>query len=384
MYMHARTLGWLIQRGTIHRHFSFRRMAYASGFGLTHALLASTVSAARWLDEQLYPEFEQLPAPAPVFVLATPRSGTTYLHQLLALDEERFTTPKLYQTIAPSIVLERTLDWLGRLEGPAGRGLGSLVDAVDRRMFTDWDGIHRVSLKSMEEDESLFVYNLATPALYLLFPFVEKLPELGEVTRLGEHAVRGMARDYVATLRRWAYLARDERVPLIKNVLLASRLPVADLAFPDARYVHVVRDPRDAVPSALSMFYAMWQTHSPDIARDSAETRALADLFLEHYRLLCAERHRRPPDRWVTVQYDALVREPVATLEKLYAALGFPMTETYRARLEQAARRARSFKSQHRYELDDYGLSETYLRERLAECWDEVAPSTKTNAIALP
>jgi hypothetical protein len=371
MYVHTRTLGWLARRGVLGEPRSVRRSLYALGFGFTAAALAGAVSAARWLDGVLYPEFKRAPVPAPLFVIATPRSGTTYLHHLLSLDEERFTTCKLYQTLAPSILLERGIDWLAGLEGPVRDGLERLVDAVDRRMFTDWEAIHRVSLRSAEEDENLFVFSLTSPALYLLFPVVRELPQFVDITRLGQRTIRRVARDYRATVQRWTYLQGDARTPLIKNVLLASRLPVSDRAFPDARYVHIVRDPREAIPSAVSMFYAMWQSHSPKIAPDSAATRALADMFLEHYRMLSNEDRRRPPDRWVTVRYEALIDDPVGTVERLYATLGLPFTDEYRVRLTAAATQARTFKSNHRYELSQFGLTEDDLRRGLGEAWNQ-------------
>ncbi|HEV8551550.1 MAG TPA: hypothetical protein VGQ57_21025, partial [Polyangiaceae bacterium] len=135
MYVHARTLIRLAQQGILSRPLSLRRSLYACGFGAATALIAGGVTLARRLDELLYPGFRRPRLPSPLFVLATPRSGTTYLHRLLALDEERFLSVKLYQTIAPSIALERAIGWLGGLEGPLGRALRAAVAAVDRRMF---------------------------------------------------------------------------------------------------------------------------------------------------------------------------------------------------------------------------------------------------------
>ncbi|HEY3495504.1 MAG TPA: sulfotransferase, partial [Polyangiaceae bacterium] len=370
MYVHVRSLGWLTSRGLVKGPLSLRLTGYAFGFGLVHGLLGGTVSLARWLDGLVYPTLELAPIPAPVFVLATPRSGTTYLHQLLALDEERFASCRLYQTIVPSILLERAIDWLRGLRGPAGSVLGALVGAIDSRMFTDWDGIHRVSLSSWEEDESLFVYSLTSPALYLLFPFIREIPEFVEITRLGRRTIRRVASDYRQTVQRWVYTSGNQRTPLIKNVLLPSRLPVAARAFPDARYVHVVRDPREAIPSAVSMFHTMWQSHSPGIAADSPATRALADMFLTHYRLLCEEGRKQPPDRWIQVRYDDLIRDPIGTVERIYSAFGYSVGAEFRARLEQAAAQGRSFKSRHQYALEQFGLTEGDLREGLGEHWD--------------
>jgi hypothetical protein len=371
MYVHTRTLGWLARRALFRRPFSFRRSLYAAGFGFGQALLGSAVSLARALDGLYYPDFTRTRVPAPLFVIATPRSGTTYLHHLLALDEERFLSCKLYQTIVPSILLERALARLGELDGATGRVLGRLLEAIDKRMFTDWESIHRVSLRSDEEDESLFVYSLTSPALYLLFPFIREMPEFVEITRLGRRVVRRVARDYRDTLKRWVYLAGDERTPLIKNVLLPSRLAVSDRAFPDARYIHIVRDPREAIPSAVSMFHTMWQSHS-NIAADSPATRALGDMFLEHYRLLCDQARVRPPERWIQVRYEALIDDPIGTVERIYGVLGAELGPAFRARLESAAAEARRFKSRHRYDPSEFGLADSDLQRALGEHWDAV------------
>src|SRR4051794_24091992 len=99
MYIHTKTVGWLTRRGAAAGGLTLRRGLYTSGFVLAHALLYSGVSIARWLDPVFYPAFEHTAVTAPVFVIATPRSGTTFLHHLLSLDDERFVSFKLYQTL---------------------------------------------------------------------------------------------------------------------------------------------------------------------------------------------------------------------------------------------------------------------------------------------
>jgi hypothetical protein len=291
---------------------------------------------------------------------------------LLALDDEQFVSFKLYQTIAPSVVLDRAISALRAANEQAGLGLGRVLDALDKRMFTSWNGIHRVGLRADEEDENLFVYSLVSPALYMLFPAIRAIPELVDLSGFSQKSLRRLAHDYRETVRRLLFVSGGQRTALIKNVLLPSRLPVAKLAFPNARYVHIVRDPREAIPSAVSLFYAMWQTHSPAIAPDSPETRALADMFLKHYRLLCDEQHQQPAENWVTVRFESLVADPVGTVSRIYDALGLSVTPRFRQRLEQAAADGRRFKSRHSYDLARFGLTEQDLRSALGPHWDSV------------
>ncbi|HEY3254005.1 MAG TPA: sulfotransferase [Polyangiaceae bacterium] len=375
MYIHAKTVGWLARRGALEGGLTLRKSLYTGGFALAHAFMCSSVSIARWLDRFLYPEFELTKVTPPVFVIATPRSGTTFLHHLLALDDQQFVSFKLYQTLAPSVLLERAIGALRALDGQAGLGLSRALDAIDRRMFTAWNGIHRVGLRADEEDENLFVYSLVSPALYMLFPAIQAIPELIDLGGFTQKSLRRLAHDYRETVRRLLFVTGGQRTPLIKNVLLPSRLPVAKLAFPNARYVHVVRDPREAIPSAVSLFYAMWQTHSPKIAANSPATRALAEMFLRHYRLLCDEGQKQPAESWVTVRFESLVSDPVATVSRIYEALGLTITPRFRERLEQAAADGRRFKSRHTYDLARFGLTESDLRAALGPHWEQVTSS---------
>jgi len=380
MYVHWPTLGWLARRGMFGVGVTHRRRARIAGFGLALGWLWSVVSVARALDRWVYPALQKASIPPPLFVIATPRSGTTFLHHLLALDDERFVGFKLYQTIAPALLLERAIGLVQRLDAAAGGGLGRLLDRLDRRMFTAWEGIHQVGLRADEEDENLFVYSLVSPAVYLLVPTIGEHPELIDVTGIGRGPIQRLAHDYRESVRRLVYLAGGARAPLIKNVLLPSRLPVAQHAFPEARYVHIIRDPREAIPSAVSMFYAMWQTHSPNIAEDSPETRALAEMFLEHYRLLCEEGRRQPPERWMSVRFETLVEDPLGTIEHIYATFGLSVSARFRERLEQAVADVRRFKSRHTYDLARFGLTENDLRRSLGDHWEVVSQRAPTPA----
>jgi hypothetical protein len=92
------------------------------------------------------------------------------------------------------------------------------------------------------------------------------------------------------------------------NYVLA--LPLLEQLFPDAFYVHVVRDPRDVVASILPLPFG---AQSVGVAA-SDWNECVAGWW-------AAER-RIPPERRCEVRYEDLVSNPVTTLERLAAALG--------------------------------------------------------------
>jgi hypothetical protein len=76
----------------------------------------------------------------------------------------------------------------------------------------------------------------------------------------------------------------------------------------------------------------------------------------------------------VVVDYRDVVTDPEAAVRTIYAALGLDVTPPLAAVLAQE--RGRQHASTHHYSLEEYGLRETEIRERLAVLferfhWDE-------------
>ena len=370
MYVHLRTLAWL-RRGS-RRPLTWRRAAMIGFIALLFVPLVALLQLCRALDHLLFPGFRRTPIDRPVFIVATPRSGTTLLHHLLALDEETFVHLRLYQTVFPTLLLQRAIDLFAAVERATGLPFSAVVRAINARIFTNWEGIHDVGLDAEEEDEALWVFSLVSPATYFLFPNADGIPELRNIDSQGARVRTALARSYRATMQRLMHAAAPgpggaARTLLVKTVLIPNRLDTVREAFPDARFVRVVRDPRQAIPSATSLFYATWNGHSPEIARNDPETRGVTAMFLEHYRRLCRFADGAPPEQCLTVYFEDMVREPLREIERIYAFLGREITAAQRERLVDKLGRIDAFKSDHAYDLAEFGLSEEDLLAALGD-----------------
>jgi hypothetical protein len=70
-------------------------------------------------------------------------------------------------------------------------------------------------------------------------------------------------------------------------------------------------------------------------------------------------------DRFVDVQFEALVRDPVGTVERVYERLDRPFDETVRARVrDYAAHKPKDSRGPHRYSVAEIGLDAATERER--------------------
>lgn len=335
------------------------------------------LNGLRALDYIFAPGFRKVQVRGPVFVVATPRSGTTFLHHLLALDEQTFTHQKLYQTVFPAVLTNYVVHALNGIESELGIPWSRSIAALNERIFQHWKGIHSVRIDAEEEDESLFFAALASPSLYLLMPFLESAPEFQDLTQMDARRQAKLSRDYQLSVKRHLYTESknshgNPRELLIKNVLLPSRLALTKAAFPDAKFIRLVRDPRTAIPSAMSLFFTSWRVHSPSIPMNGPETKALGEMFINHYRRLHDEARGPDASKVLTIRFEDLIQNPVATVEMIYQTLGYDFTENYAQILEQTCRSPKAFKSEHSYSLADFGLTEADIIHKLGDIMQDL------------
>jgi hypothetical protein len=207
---------------------------------------------------------------------------------------------------------------------------------------------------------------MLTPAMWLAFPFTEELRHLRYID-LMPAPVRA---SLIAFLRRYmskqASLDPQRRTLLLKNVLLAGRIETVDEAFPDARFIYLVRDPHETVASGGRMFSRPWRLHSPDLAYNPAATRAWADLLMDYSNTYEDFIARLPEERRFVLDYQQLVAKPSAAVEAIYGHFGWEVTHDFREALTAADSRQARFASSHDYSLEACGLTPDEVDERMA------------------
>jgi hypothetical protein len=126
------------------------------------------------------------------------------------------------------------------------------------------------------------------------------------------------------TLLRVRMEARGKRIAGEKTPSHFARIDVLRAWYPDARFVYLLRDPRDA--------YASFK-HSRDHASVGRMDRTLLGrcLYWNLYRHAVAAAKRRFPTQVYEVEFAALVRDPDATLRDLCAFLAIAYDPSMRA-----------------------------------------------------
>ncbi len=342
-----------------------RRAYHWTGFvGAWYALRGLT-EVGESLDRRLYPRYRDQEVVAPVFIFANGRSGTTMLHRLMSMDDERFAGFKLYQSVFNSVAYQKLIQAGQR--SPLAPVFGRGVDWINATFFSGWEGIHELGIDKEEEDEALFVSALETPSIALIFPFLDDWSNIGWLDDNASEDREAFLDFYEKTLKKHLFASGQGRRFINKNVFFTPRVKSILKRFPDAHLIYMVRHPYKAIPSFLNMFHEKWVTHSPEIDMKSDAARELVRMAYAYYRYALSLREEIPDESLTVVRYEDLVKDPRATVERIYAKLDLTMSSRYERALDEATSKQRKYKSAHTYSLEQFGLTEDEVYAELSD-----------------
>lgn len=369
-YINLRTLAKILYYHCV-KYFSIRRFLVAMVYFLVVIFMGSINFVFRLIDEIIFPNYKNLQVKQPVYIISNPRSGTTFLHRLMCLDDEKFVYTLLYHTIVPSITFFRIVDFFGAIDRKIGRPLRRFFDWIDDVMFGGWDDIHPTGFNKSEEDEGLYFMAGISPSVSLISPYLYHFRELYILDKWDEKNREKIKKFYKATLQRWMYALGSDKTFLCKTVMSTGRLHMLMELFPDVKIIYLVRNPYNACPSFISMFASTWSTISPDIPEDSPEYREWSNLAVTYYKYFNEQKKHFKPENWITVKYDDMVADPYNTVINIYDQLKLEKSQRFLERLRQETNKARKYESKHSYSLEQFGIRKEDISAPLASVYEE-------------
>ena len=246
----------------------------------------------------------------PLFILGIWRSGTTHLHNLLARDA-RFAYPDFFEVFYPHTFL--STGWMNR---------GLLAKFLPERRPQD---NVRMAITEPQEDE--FALNCLTQLSWVLLWTLPRQAARYEKFLTFKNASPDEIARWQAALQWFVQKLtyhKGGRPLVLKSPAHTGRIKLLLEAFPEARFVHIHRNPYDVFRSSLHSARAAipwWALQRPDLS--SLEETTLAQ-YEEVYEAYFAERTLIPADRLHEIAYETLVADPIATLRDAYRALQLP------------------------------------------------------------
>ena len=307
-----------------------------------------------------HPEILDVEIRQPIVIGGLPRSGTTHLLNLIAADERLRSLP-YWESLEPVPVADEEPG-----QGGADPRLARCEEGYAQQlaMMPLLKNMHDMAPDHIHEEIELQGLDFSS---YLL--------------------------EWIATVPRWRdyYLAHDQtpHYAYMKRVLQAlqwmrgparwilkspqhlEQLGPLRAVFPDATVVLTHRDPISVVASAATML-----AYGDRVRRKRADPPAVAEYWAERVeRLLRAcvrDRDLVPAESSLDVLFHEFMADDVATVERIYALAGLPMTDSARSALNGfVAANPRGKHGRIVYDLKgDLGLDPEALRERFGFYFD--------------
>jgi hypothetical protein len=297
------------------------------------------------------PEIARQEIEGPVLVLGLPRTGTTATVAMLALDE-RFRFLRGWEGNAPL-----PLPVAGEEDADprviAARASASRYTKPEMHLH-DPDG---------PEEDLVFIAGLDMRAYHGSLPMPDDFLDWWiETDFTSTYAVH-------AKVLKLLQSRRPPNLWLLKAPPHLFKLEAFAAQYPGARFVMTHRDPRKVIPSVASLQRALHAARCRPEALDKREVgRKAARFWAEGVRRGLAARARIGEHRFVDVSNDEVVRDPLAAFQRIYAHLGMSFTPQLARKLaDYRARNAPGAFGQHRYTMEEYGLTaegvETMFRD---------------------
>ncbi len=290
-------------------HISFR---YIPRF--IYALAISTSTLPLRMMEHIKYDKKILPTEIkeqPIFILGHWRSGTTYLHNVLSLDKNHGYCSTHHSVIPDAFISDEKL-----LKALVSTSIPETGPMDDVPMSPDL---------SQEEEYAL---RAPTPYAYYngwIFPrnmeFYNKFVCMEGVP---EKVIEGWKSIYIYLLKKLTMVNDGKRL-VLKNPSNTARIRLLLEMFPDAKFIHIYRNPYHVYFSMMKFMTIVLPRYCVQRPLKVEEMEKLMmELYAKMYKKYIKERNMIPEGNLVEVRYENFAPSPVKELRRIYDTLSLP------------------------------------------------------------
>jgi hypothetical protein len=279
--------------------------------------------AAAWEDK--LEALDAVRLEKPVFIIGMPRSGSTFLHELLAEDDAN-RSPRVWEVMSPVAAAEagqRERNWhIRKAEFCLWwfRRLAPRANSVyPMRALTPHECVAIQSYTFLSEE---FISTCTVPTYEAFLHGADLTP----------------AYAFEKRFLQYLQLGRPEPRWVLKSPDHVCGLEALFAIFPDAFIVQTHRNPLEVLRSSTELTRVLHGLYGPrghyaDVW--SRETRVLAERTERFIRF--RDEHPELADRFIDVKYSDLVAQPMAAVRQIYEQLETPLSAVAAERMQRLA-----------------------------------------------
>lgn len=333
---------------------AFSEQGRRGAWGMVVGVLRGRAQAVKSMRDN--PGFDAVPISSPVVITGVPRTGTTALHRLMAVDP-RF--QGLQTWLLDSPMPRPPFDTWGNY--PEFR---KSVAALEARYAAapQKRAAHHVAAEEVHEC-----------CMLLRQSFVSNLWSCGwsapSYDAWWQCQDESAAYDHYYRCVQLIGSSEPQKRWLLKNPGHIENLDLLLAVFPDAKIIQTHRDPAKAIPSLVSLLMQLYPVMESgdaglrgeimlrrEVAKWAHAVRA-ADAVREHY-----------PGRVLDIVHADFHRQPMQVLDTIYNFIDMDIPEgTRQAFAQRIEEKPELQHGKHRYDIADYGMAEDEVREAFGD-----------------
>ncbi len=248
----------------------------------------------------------------PVFIIGHWRTGTTFLHQLMNLDEN-FIAPSVLQVSVPDSFLVSEKYYAPVM---------SKVVSPKRPM----DNVKLGVYEPQEDEYALFKLTLDSPLEKLIFPDSDDyfLNGYTDFYPAPENAEKWKSE--LHTFCRKLSFTNGKRV-LLKNPFHSMRIPLLREMYPGARFIHIHRHPYKVVPSTINMWNIVGRQNRLKNKGKAPSVTDVAEMMNKMLNKIRTDFNDLEPDAKYEVRFEEFEKDPLQGLRDIYQHFQFEYSD---------------------------------------------------------
>ena len=295
-----------------------------------------------------------LPSPAdPIFVTGLPRSGTTYLFNLLALDSNH-RSPRYWEIMSPLPLAKSGFD-IKKREWKVNAEL-----KFARTIIPKLRHMHHIRAQTPEECELLATINVRS-FVYMCMAdvpeYVEYLKDCSFESVFKWHKKFFQVLELTGRPKRW----------LLKDPSHIGHIPEILKTYPNAKFINIHRSPMESIASFCSLTKNIRSAFSKNVEPEKIGG-VILDFWQHSLNKGIVEKQKLTNEQIIDVSYSKFIANPLLTVKSIYTRLGLEIDIETENKMEQYLINQRSIKKQeHSYSLEEYGLSKDNIDDHLKD-----------------
>jgi hypothetical protein len=331
------------------------------------SILRTVVAIGMALDHVFFARLAKARANRPIVLVGNPRTGTTFLQRFLA-DNGFGAGMELFLMLYPSLIVQKLF-----------RPLLPLLEKVSPAKFHSTDA-HQTSLSSVETDDVAVLFRHLDG--FFLYGFFLSWDEEDRLSwfdpRVRDTSKRDLA--WLDKLWRRSLVLHNAERNVAKVFSFAVRLPQFLESVPGAQILYMARDPLAVIPSSMSLVIGVLDRAVGFWSLPDELRKRWLDRMYKAWVLLLQKFH----EDWTTgvidksrvyiVRYDRMMADFEGVMDEMCRFLGREMTPELQATINKLGEKQRGYQSEHKYNLEKFGLTEAQIRRDCAFFYDTFLP----------